>query len=1575
MQADDRDEDGISIKKNALRLNGGTIADADGNAASLEHRAVATLPSHKVGATAIAASITTPVGSLRISPTRYQMDEGEGLSYRVGLSKQPTGPVTVALERRGPDRAAIKIVAGNDCTAAEITSLTFTTSNWNTAQRVWVCALEDADELHESPRIRHTASGGGYTGAPPVTIRIAVDDNDISGRILVVASGSITEQAPGGTALTELTVTEGGTPKSYDVALSELPAETVNVTLAVGLAKGHRDKEFKLALSGDDLVITGTEDSPRYGLTFTTANGKTAQTVTVVGTDDLDWDDEPLVIDHRAVGYDTNTVAVTVEDDDGAGTTVEDDDGGAATAEDDDSAATGEDLAGNTHSAQNQNDIAAATATATTAGAVPHDWALIPKDSSNNPLVTGGQSFRLLFLTSTRRDATPTDIATYNSFVQQRAAANSDLAGISGQFKVLGSTDSTNARVNTGTAPASGSSYAAGEGVPIYWVSGAKVADDYADFYDNSWDSYAGKDEQGNGWPPTGLGTNLQWIYTGTHNDGTTVNDGHRLGDAGPGLGRLRSNPAHHAISSGLVSTSSSGGLSFYGLSPVLTVDPVVTVPPNWKYTPSGFDAGDTFRLIFMTSTTTAAAGTNQVTYINHVKNSANTNDTLKPYKAQFSALVSTQYHDARDLTRTNTAKHGAGEPIYWLGGAKVADDYADFYSAGGWDSQVARFESGETVTGLENRWIWTGSNRNGTKKAGKYLSADHPTAGKLAGTIGGASKEIDSGHTRTKTDKHHVYGMSPVFKVPAAATSTATAKPAKPTGFTATAGNKQVTLGWDDPSNQSITKYQYQYRPRSDTDSGYGDWTDITPKGPDTTSYTVTGLTNGTDYSFRIRARTSAGFGPVSNRKEATPSAPRVEPAKPTGFTATAGNTRVTLGWDDPSNLSITKYQYRQKVGAAKWGSWTEISPSGADTISYTVVGLTNRTEYSFRIRARTSAGWGPESDTKTATPLRDGAPAMPTGLTATPGVWQVALGWTGPADSGDSPITKYQVMMLGVDSGGSPVSGQTPEWVDVPYSNADTTSHTVICLPGGLFYIFRIRAVNGSGPGHSTGWTSRVEISEPTSTSPPFLACEPGDPDFEWSWEVSRAAKKQKLFIPFASADGDKAARITYRLPKAATDLGFSVKTVAHTDSKQDSYQADVRRVAELTFVGGDLYKQDPAIAGLGEKGYFHITLTAAERNAANTADVATTDLRVRIIPRPKSPRPVPLEEPSLGSAPTGWQVVNGEANPLLRSGTAFDSHVGELTVNGGWPDFSASLADGDSDLGFGVKVDHATPTVWVLYDGTEIPDGSITDGSVTVTVTVRDYGGRKATLKVPVRVLAAGSAIDGFLCQRPAGVAAGALPTAAQAQALTVAAQKDCNLLLSAKSALEGANTNRLDWGYDLTVDRWRGVTISSESTVPADSNRVVSLRVNNPDDADKLAGTVPAQLGSLSELTVLHLADNKLTGTIPQELKNLVDLERLYLCHNKLTGTIPDWLGTATLKDNLDVLCLSNNELDGAIPTTLGSIPKLKVLGLSQNNLTGTIPAELGGLAELLTLELHDNKLTGTIPAERWAASPS
>ena len=96
------------------------------------------------------------------------------------------------------------------------------------------------------------------------------------------------------------------------------------------------------------------------------------------------------------------------------------------------------------------------------------------------------------------------------------------------------------------------------------------------------------------------------------------------------------------------------------------------------------------------------------------------------------------------------------------------------------------------------------------------------------------------------------------------------TSVPGAPRNLTAVGGNGEVVLSWDAPASDGgaeITDYEYRI-------NGQNHWISI---GSTETTYTVTGLDNGTAYTFQVRAVNRIGTGRVPNQAEATPEAPEV--------------------------------------------------------------------------------------------------------------------------------------------------------------------------------------------------------------------------------------------------------------------------------------------------------------------------------------------------------------------------------------------------------------------------------------------------------------------------------------------------------------------------------------------------------------------------------------------------------------------------------------------------------------------------------------------------------------------------
>ena len=85
----------------------------------------------------------------------------------------------------------------------------------------------------------------------------------------------------------------------------------------------------------------------------------------------------------------------------------------------------------------------------------------------------------------------------------------------------------------------------------------------------------------------------------------------------------------------------------------------------------------------------------------------------------------------------------------------------------------------------------------------------------------------------------------------------------------------------------------------------------------------------------------------------------------------------------------------------------------------------------------------------------------------------------------------------------------------------------------------------------------------------------------------------------------------------------------------------------------------------------------------------------------------------------------------------------------------------------------------------------------------------------------------------------------------------------------------------------------------------------------------------------------------------------------LAFNNLQGSIPTELGTLT---ELELLWLDENQLIGTIPTELSNLKYLTWLRLHKNDLTGMIPSEIGDLTRLTRLALHENSFSGQIPVE-------
>jgi hypothetical protein len=280
---------------------------------------------------------------------------------------------------------------------------------------------------------------------------------------------------------------------------------------------------------------------------------------------------------------------------------------------------------------------------------------------------------------------------------------------------------------------------------------------------------------------------------------------------------------------------------------------------------------------------------------------------------------------------------------------------------------------------------------------------------------------------------------------------------PGAPGGVSAIAGAGQAELSWTPPVDDGgspVTAYTVTASPGGAMCTTTG-----------AASCTVAGLTNGTAYSFTVRAENEVGYGPASG-----PSAlvkPLTTPGAPTAITAVPGFGSATVSWTAPISNGgsvITGYT----VNSAPPGS--SCSPSPATGTSCTVVGLTDGTFYTFTVSATNAAGTGPNSEpsapiTPTAGPIGRIA-ALPTYERST----SFTIAWG--ATAGSSSVVAYDVRVRRAAWNGG--FGAYSMW------QVGTTSGSAAFAGGkGSTYCFAARAHDAEGL--TSAWTAETCTATP--------------------------------------------------------------------------------------------------------------------------------------------------------------------------------------------------------------------------------------------------------------------------------------------------------------------------------------------------------------------------------------------------------------------------------------------------------------------------------------------------------------
>ena len=291
-------------------------------------------------------------------------------------------------------------------------------------------------------------------------------------------------------------------------------------------------------------------------------------------------------------------------------------------------------------------------------------------------------------------------------------------------------------------------------------------------------------------------------------------------------------------------------------------------------------------------------------------------------------------------------------------------------------------------------------------------------------------------------------------------------------------AGDAAIVLNWDAPADGLF--YWLYYR-------------DVTAREPtltraiyptDKTEHRVTGLRHGHVYEYAISAENAGGEGPKSNTVQVT--AYGGLPAPPSGLTAGAGDSQVTLRWTASPSANVLYTIYQRD--ATNNGSWQQL-PLPTGNTSATVGYLANGTTYEFRVAASNGSGQSEPSNVASARPLPP-LPKSPSGLTAAPGDGQVTLRWTGSP----TPNVYYWIEYR-------PVGGA---WHRLQYPLSTCCAFTVGYLVNGTTYEFRVLATNLAGDSAPTN-VAGARPMPPIPAPPSNLRATPGDMEVRLDWAAS--------------------------------------------------------------------------------------------------------------------------------------------------------------------------------------------------------------------------------------------------------------------------------------------------------------------------------------------------------------------------------------------------------------------------------------------------------------------------------------
>ena len=381
--------------------------------------------------------------------------------------------------------------------------------------------------------------------------------------------------------------------------------------------------------------------------------------------------------------------------------------------------------------------------------------------------------------------------------------------------------------------------------------------------------------------------------------------------------------------------------------------------------------------------------------------------------------------------------------------------------------------------------------------------------------------------------------------------------KPGQVGNVTATPAVESLVVRWNQVTNAD--GYKVQWRLSTETDADYDTTRQHVVSSGTMLTYTIPNLDHTLTYTVQVTAtREHADDGTSSSGVTARPRAPA--PAKVGTVELTVGIRQLGVSW--PQATDADGYLVQWKSGGLSYNT-TDRQHTSATTRTDTITGLTPGTPYTVQVIAtRANANNGTASDEKTATPKAE-KPAKVTGLSATPVVRGLDLGWTA-APTSDGQMAEGYVVQWKLEA-------QSYNATDRQHTiTSATTSYTITGLDPAMTYTVRVRGTRThADPGE---WSEPPATTGRPMTDPPAKVTEltltREVRQLVVTWKQATNAGGYKVQWKSGMEDYDPATRqrtlsrgstLTDTIPSLTPGTPYTVQVIATRDNAPDGTQSD--------------------------------------------------------------------------------------------------------------------------------------------------------------------------------------------------------------------------------------------------------------------------------------------------------------------------------------------------------------------------------------------------------------------------------